>query len=388
MGGIQGRVSAAAVRADCGPPPRSKSTVVDVQDVRKSYPNGPIAVDRASITVAQGVFLCLLGPSGSGKTTLLRLIGGFETPDSGRVLIDGQDVTTIPAAQRRTNMVFQHHALFPHLNVRDNVAFGPRMRRAKTEDIRQRVANVLNLVHLSGYETRRIQELSGGQRQRVAIARAIVNDPAVLLLDEPLASLDMQLRGELQGELRRLQRSLESPFISVTHDQDEAMALADQIAVINEGRIEQVGNPHEIFYQPASLFVARFIGRNNVVHGVIRNRLGSGEYSLDLSGLTLPCRAVAGLSVGQPVAMVVRQESILVAKSDSNAIAADVRIGGTVLDRVFLGTRVRYTLRLTETLTLVAELAIDATRFRDAPSVGERIVAGWRVSDVPVFATS
>jgi ABC-type Fe3+/spermidine/putrescine transport system ATPase subunit len=369
-----------------GRPPNVTSAVVDVQTVKKSFRNGPNAVDGVSITVAPGIFLCLLGPSGSGKTTLLRLIGGLEVADEGRVLIDGQDVTAIPAGQRRTNMVFQHHALFPHLDVHDNVAFGPRMRRAPDVDIECRVTQALDLVHLAGYGARKITELSGGQRQRVAIARAIVNDPAVLLLDEPLASLDMRLRGELQGELRRLQRSLGSTFISVTHDQDEAMALADQIAVIHEGRIEQLGGPYEIYHRPASLFVAQFIGRTNVIRGVICDKVASGRYSVDLLGLIVPCHATPGLSKGQPVSMVVRQESISVLSTASDRIDGSVRIGGTVLDKVFLGARVRYTLRLTETLVVIAESALGPSHGGDAPSVGDVIVAAWTPSDVPVFA--
>jgi spermidine/putrescine transport system ATP-binding protein len=385
MGRIQSGVEQTEVIAE-ERPPSVTSVVVDVQAVKKSFRNGPIAVDRVSITVPPGIFLCLLGPSGSGKTTLLRLIGGLEVADEGRVLIDGQDVTAIPAGQRRTNMVFQHHALFPHLDVHDNVAFGPRMRRATQEDIECRVTRALDLVHLAGYEARRITELSGGQRQRVAIARAIINDPAVLLLDEPLASLDMRLRGELQGELRRLQRSLGSTFISVTHDQDEAMALADQIAVINEGRIEQLGSPYDIYRQPASLFVAQFIGRTNVIRGVICGKVASGQYSVDLRGLIVPCHAIPSLFIGQPVSMVLRQESISVLKTDANSLDGNVRISGTVLDRVFLGARVRYTLRLTETLIVIADSALEPPHNCDAPSVGDKIIARWNLRDVPVFA--
>jgi ABC-type Fe3+/spermidine/putrescine transport system ATPase subunit len=365
----------------------STTGVVDVQSVSKSFPNDHVGIDDVSITVGGGLFLCLLGPSGSGKTTLLRLIGGLERPDKGRVLIDGVDVTVIPPTERRTHMVFQHHALFPHLNVRDNVAFGPRIRRDREDSIKQRVAEVLNLVQLAGYEERRIRELSGGQRQRVAIARAIINRPSVLLLDEPLASLDMQLRGELQGELRRLQRSLGSPFISVTHDQDEAMALADQIAIINHGRLEQVGRPDEIYYRPASLFVASFMGRNNVLPGVICSSLGSGDYQVDLSGLSVPCRAVPGLRVGQRVALVLRHESVCIHTPTSDA-ATPIRLSGIVSDRVFLGTRVRYTMRLATATLIVAELRTESAENADMPAIGDTIRLSWNFRDTPVFPTA
>lgn len=360
---------------------------MDVQAVSKSFHNGHIGISQVSLSVPKNVFLCLLGPSGSGKTTLLRLIGGLEIPNEGRVLVDGLDVRAIPASERRTNMVFQHHALFPHLNVRDNVAFGPRMRRDREDSIERRVTDVLNLVQLGGYEERKVKELSGGQRQRVAIARAIINRPSVLLLDEPLASLDMQLRGELQGELRRLQRSLGSPFISVTHDQDEAMALADRIAVINQGRLEQVGRPDEIYCRPASLFVASFMGRNNVLQGVICDHLGSGEYRLDLNGLIVPCQAASGLRVGQTVALVLRYESVRIHRPAHDA-PRSVNLSGTVLDRVFLGTRVRYTVRIAPAIVILAEPRIESGGNAGMPEIGDTIALSWHLKDSPVFATA
>lgn len=385
MGRIQGSVERGGLD---GNPCTATAAAVDVQGVTKRYSNGVVAVSDVSVRVAENVFLCLLGPSGSGKTTLLRLMGGLEIPDAGRVLIDGQDVTTIPATRRRTNMVFQHHALFPHLNVFDNVAFGPRMRGAARDSIAHRVREVLSRVQLSGHEDRRINQLSGGQRQRVAIARAIINDPAVLLLDEPLASLDMRLRGELQIELRRLQRALGSPFISVTHDQDEAMALADQIAVINEGRIEQIGTPHEIFYRPASLFVAQFIGRTNTLRGVLCVRFGAAEYAVDLGGVVVPCSAPTGVTIGRAVAVVIRQEFISVVRARSTSLATQARVTAKVLDRSLLGVRVRYTLRLTDTVTIVAEPVFDPARGEETPHVGDEVLIGWKLSDAPVFPTS
>jgi spermidine/putrescine transport system ATP-binding protein len=261
------------------------------------------------------------------------------------------------------------------------------MRRDREDSIKRRVTEVLNLVQLGGYEERKVKELSGGQRQRVAIARAIINRPSVLLLDEPLASLDMQLRGELQGELRRLHRSLGSPFISVTHDQDEAMALADRIAIINQGHLEQVGRPDDIYCRPASLFVASFMGRNNVLHGVICDQLGSGEYRLDLNGLIVPCQAASGLRVGQTVALVLRHESVHIHRPLQEATAS-VNLSGAVLDRVFLGTRVRYTVRIAPAIVIAAEPRIEAGGNAGMPKIGDTIALSWNLRDTPVFATA
>ena len=226
-----------------------------------------LALDDVSLSIYRGEFFSLLGPSGCGKTTLLRVIGGFEAPSTGDVRIDGKSVLRQPPYLRSTNMIFQHLALFPHMSVFDNVAFGLRMKRVPAEELRRRVGASLALVRLEGYEGRQIEQLSGGQKQRVAIARALVNDPSVLLLDEPLGALDLQLRLQMVEELRRLHKSLNSTFVFVTHDQGEAMAMSDRIAVMDDGRILQIGTPEAIYETPETRFVAAFIGHTNLIEG-------------------------------------------------------------------------------------------------------------------------
>jgi spermidine/putrescine transport system ATP-binding protein len=358
------------------------SWVVEVQRVTKSFGGGTPALNQVSFTIPNGEFLCLLGPSGSGKTTLLRIIGGLEHADSGRVLVGGRDVTSVTPSQRRTNMVFQHHALFPHLNVRENIAFGPRMRNRPEAEISQRVSRALELVRLSGYDKRRTSQLSGGQRQRVAIARAIVNDPTVLLLDEPLASLDLRLRLDLQDELRRLQRSLGSPFIAVTHDQQEAMALADRIAVMNAGQIEQIGTPDEIYRFPQSLFVANFIGRANQLQGIISNSFGTGTYAVDVDGLIIPCKASQQIPIGKRVTLSIREEVVQLFGSPRSHSGIDARMAATVIEKRFLGARVKFTLRLSDTYLLAADAPVE---LMEVFAVGQRVNVGWCSDHVTVF---
>jgi spermidine/putrescine transport system ATP-binding protein len=248
-------------------------TVVELQQVSKDY-GGHTALVDISLTVTDGEFLSLLGPSGCGKTTLLRLIGGFEQCTSGTLLLDGNAVDRVPPEKRAVNTVFQNYALFPHMTVFDNVAFGLRMAKKPAGDIAVAVTQVLELVQLTGMEQRKPSELSGGQQQRVAIARAIVNRPRVLLLDEPLSALDHRLRKQMQKELKQLQRTLGITFIFVTHDQDEAFAMSDRVVVMQDGHIEQVGTPMEIYEEPVNLYVARFVGDINVLKGVIQEHTG------------------------------------------------------------------------------------------------------------------
>jgi len=270
-------------------------TAVTLDAVTKRY-GRVVAVDQVSLGIARGEFVCLLGPSGSGKTTLLRMIAGFARPDAGRVYFDDRDSTDVHPSRRDIGMVYQHYALFPHMTVHDNVAFGLKVRRVAPGERRARVARVLELVKLEGLARRYPRELSGGQQQRVALARALVIDPRILLLDEPLGALDRQLRLEMQPELKSLQRRLGITTIFVTHDQSEALALADRIAVLGHGRVQQVGPPHEIYERPASAFVADFIGTTNAVPGRI-GRLEGGLAILHLDG-GVDVRAVASPEIG------------------------------------------------------------------------------------------
>jgi spermidine/putrescine transport system ATP-binding protein len=239
-------------------------SAIELEAVGKRF-GGQAAVNGVTLSIGEGEFFSLLGPSGCGKTTTLRMIAGFVQPDEGRVLLHGEDVTTVPPNRRPVNMVFQQYALFPHMSVYDNVAFGLRMSHVPRSEHRTRVTEILGVVALQGYEQRRPRQLSGGQQQRVALARALVNRPAALLLDEPLGALDVKLRRHMQLELKRIQTELGPTFVYVTHDQEEALAMSDRIAVMSDGRVEQLGTPREVYEQPASAFVADFVGTVNVL---------------------------------------------------------------------------------------------------------------------------
>ncbi|HEV7302152.1 MAG TPA: ABC transporter ATP-binding protein [Tepidisphaeraceae bacterium] len=256
--------------------------MIDVQNVTKRW-GSFTAVDDVNLQIKAGEFITLLGPSGCGKTTLLRMISGFEVPTAGRVMLDGRDVTSVPPYRRDVNQVFQSYALFPHLTVRDNIAFGLRMKKVARREITSRVDEVVAMVALNGMEDRRPSQLSGGQRQRVALARAIVNRPKVLLLDEPLSALDAKLRHAMQIELKRLQQRLGITFLFVTHDQEEALTMSDRIAVVNKGRIEQLGKVDDIYHRPQTAFVAHFIGQANVIDVTVRS-IDNGRARIHLGG--------------------------------------------------------------------------------------------------------
>ena len=329
----------------------STSEADDVPDVRlsgvrKTY-GDVVAVDRVDLDIRRGEFFTMLGPSGSGKTTMLRMVAGFELPDEGRVELAGADVTDLAAYDRDVNTVFQDYALFPHMTVGDNVEYGLRVGKVGREERGKRRAEALEMVRLPGYDDRKPNELSGGQRQRVALARAIVNRPRVLLLDEPLGALDLKLREQLQVELKQIQREVGITFIYVTHDQEEALTMSDRIAVFNEGRVEQVGEPEGVYERPSNAFVAGFVGVSNLIHR-------------DGGSFTVRPEKVRLIAPGEPVEGLVVEEGTI----------ADVSYAGMI-------TRFHVTLDGGDRLQ-VARQNLEQTSHEDEGMRGERVKVGWR----------
>jgi spermidine/putrescine transport system ATP-binding protein len=330
-------------------PDRTGEIVVD--GVTKRF-DDVTAVDDVSITVPGGEFFSMLGPSGCGKTTTLRMIAGFETPDEGRILLQGGDVTHVPPAKRNVNMVFQAYGLFPHMTVAENIAFGPKIKKLGRAEVAARLSDVIKTVQLDGLEDRRPNQLSGGQQQRVALARALVNQPAALLLDEPLGALDLKLRKEMQLELKELQQRTGTTFVYVTHDQEEAMTMSDRIAVMNGGVVEQLATPRELYQRPATAFVAGFIGTSNLIQlrvdrrddAMLAMELGDGERILAVDP--------GGSAPAEHATITVRPEWIKLANGAAEDRASYV--GGTVIDVVYLGsiTQLIVVLRTGERLTV------------------------------------
>src|SRR5881227_3776885 len=291
------------------------------------------AVEDVTLEIAEGEFFSLLGPSGCGKTTTLRMVAGFERPDTGRITLQGNDVTRVPANRRAVNMVFQQYALFPHMSVYDNVAFGLKVKRVPRAEHRERVHEMLRIVSLEGYDQRRARQLSGGQQQRVALARALVNRPAALLLDEPLGALDVKLRKQMQLELKRIQHELGTTFVYVTHDQEEALAMSDRIAVINGGRVEQTGSPREIYEHPRTAFVADFIGSLNALDLTIDELVGGYAVARFGDDERVVVPVGAGRRTGEEVRVAVRPERVQIGP----ALDGGSRLEGTIAELVFLG---------------------------------------------------
>lgn len=369
--------------------------LLELKNIKKSFTPGEDVLDDICLTVARGEFVTLLGSSGCGKTTTLRIIAGLEQTDSGSVWINGQDVTKLPPDKRDVNTVFQNYALFPHMNVAENIGYGLKLRKVPRGEIKKKVAQMLELVQLEGYEKRKPSELSGGQKQRVAIARALVNNPKVLLLDEPLGALDLQLRRAMQIELKHLQKKLGITFIYITHDQEEAINMSDRIAVMRDGRIEQIGTPDEIYNHPKTSYVATFVGNANILHGVAESIQGENaivkiendrvivklETSQQDTGDT---GAKQYLAAGEKVTLAVRSENILLQETavigdtgTDHRDAVDISVSGgrldahnknsvsglqaTVTEKNFAGGQLRVTLKLSDGTQLIASrYGIDA----------------------------
>lgn len=290
---------------------------IELKNIVKRYGESTILEDL-NLTIEENEFLTLLGPSGCGKTTILRLIGGFEEPNSGKVLFNGVDITDVPPHKRQINTVFQKYALFPHLNVYENIAFGLRIRNLKEEVIEEKVKEMLRLVNLKGYENREIDSLSGGQQQRIAIARALVNEPKVLLLDEPLAALDSKLRKEMQIELKNIQEKLGITFIFVTHDQEEALTMSDTVVVMDAGEIQQIGTPVDIYNEPKNIIVAKFIGESNIIDGIMKE-----DYSVEFSNRLFKC-VDKNFEKNELVDVIIRPEDLEIVRPEEGYLVGEV----------------------------------------------------------------
>ena len=369
---------------------------LELKEIKKSFTEGEAVLDNISLEISKGEFITLLGSSGCGKTTTLRIIAGLEQPDAGSVWLDGREVTGLEPNQRDVNTVFQNYALFPHMNVAENIGYGLKLKKVPKSEIRKKVSQMLELVQLEGYEKRKPSELSGGQKQRVAIARALVNNPKVLLLDEPLGALDLQLRRAMQIELKHLQKKLGITFIYITHDQEEAINMSDRIAVMKDGRIEQIGTPDEIYNHPKTSYVATFVGNANILHGVAESiqgenvivKIGNDRVIVKLETSqqdTEDTGAKQYLSAGEKVTLAVRSENILLQEAavigdtdTDNGDAVDISVTdrgldahnknsvsglqATVTEKNFAGGQLRVTLKLSDGTQLIASrYGIDAS---------------------------
>ena len=387
---------------------------LELKEIKKSFTEGEAVLDNISLVISKGEFITLLGSSGCGKTTTLRIIAGLEQPDAGSVWLDGREVTGLEPNQRDVNTVFQNYALFPHMNVAENIGYGLKLKKVPKNEIKKKVSQMLELVQLEGYEKRKPSELSGGQKQRVAIARALVNNPKVLLLDEPLGALDLQLRRAMQIELKHLQKKLGITFIYITHDQEEAINMSDRIAVMKDGRIEQIGTPDEIYNHPKTSYVATFVGNANILHGVVERvqgynavvKIGNDRVILNPgtnqqntekdSGRQMQneettvereqnTEARQYLAAGEKVTLAVRSENILLQEGTitgdadtDNRDAVDISVADDILDthntdsisglqatvteKNFAGGQLRVTLKLSDGTELIASrYGIDAS---------------------------
>ncbi len=318
--------------------------ILEFKSLCRAFEDGFVAVDDFNLTIKRGEFVTFLGPSGCGKTTTLRMLAGFDLPSSGEILLNGKDITRLPANERPINTVFQRYALFPHLNIFDNIAFGLKLKKLPRTEVVKKVKKALEMVDLEGFESRTVQTLSGGQQQRIAIARAIVNEPQILLLDEPLGALDLKMRKEMQLELKSMHEKLGITFIYVTHDQEEALTMSDKIVVMSEGRIQQVGAPEDIYNEPKNAFVADFIGESNIFSGIM-----TGKYRVRFCGAEFTC--VDDVENGTMIDAVLRPEDILITPPQEGIIR------GTVTSVVFKGVHYEITVQSGKN-----EIVIQSTR--------------------------
>lgn len=308
----------------------SSTNIIELKHITKTFEDGFVAVEDFNLTVKRGEFVTFLGPSGCGKTTTLRMIAGFEIPTEGEILLDGKEIGNLPPNKRPINTVFQRYALFPHLNIFDNIAFGLKLKKLSKDEIKRKVKKVLEMVDLEGFETRKVATLSGGQQQRIAIARALVNEPQILLLDEPLGALDLKMRKEMQLELKSMHERLGITFIYVTHDQEEALTMSDKIVVMSEGRMQQIGTPEDIYNEPKNAFVADFIGESNIFTGIMTDKL-----KVRFCGAEFAC--VDDVEHGRLVEVVVRPEDVEITTPENGVIT------GTVTSVVFKGVHYEIT---------------------------------------------
>jgi len=351
------------------------NNVVELRGVYKSIHDHEILHD-INLEVREGEFLTLLGPSGCGKTTLLRLISGFEEPSKGQIFIDGHDVSGLPPYQRHVHTVFQSYALFPHMSVFDNVAFGLRCQKVPAAEIKERVAEVLKMVKLENFAKRKPSQLSGGQQQRVAIARAAVNRPRVLLLDEPLSSLDYRLRKTMQIELKQLQRKLGITFIFVTHDQEEALSMSDRVVVMQEGNIEQIGTPRQVYEEPSSLKVATFIGEVNIFEAQVVSTNGDKQVIVDILGTHRAAKSSRQFQPGETVNVLIRPEDVRVGGQPEVDNTSEM-FPGTVEEVIYKGTTVDLIVRLANNKIVAATEFFDEDDDRLEYKMGEQVWVNW-----------
>jgi spermidine/putrescine ABC transporter ATP-binding subunit len=352
-------------------------TIVSIRNVSKKFPGGVIAVDNVSLDIAQNEFFALLGPSGCGKTTLLRMISGLETPTSGQIIIAGQDMALTPPNKRPTNMVFQSYAVFPHMTVEQNVAYGLKVTGVESSEIKRRVAEALDMVKLTALASRKPDQMSGGQRQRVALARALVKRPKVLLLDEPLSALDAKLRDDMRMELTRLQETVGITFIIVTHDQDEALSMASRIAVMDKGAVQQVATPAELYEHPKSRFVADFIGKVNLIDAKVLGQSGNAVTceARGLGRVELP----VDRQVGAGVAIAIRPEKLKITRTEP--VSAAIRIEGTVRDVAYYGDTSHVVIEGRDGLDLSVNVQNDSRAGGAGVERGQKVWVHWAPED-------